>query len=131
MEVCTKEKSDLEESANTLQLQSNVTEDENLKLKKEEKILKETVAKLEAGQAALSRNAQVGILFNLYTIRDFKADQNKSSRHVTSIFCIRIRFQSRKWKIGEIFSQKSTLKMYLFLKKIQIFGRIKFSKQTA
>ena len=61
MEVCNKEKSDREESANTLRLQSNATEEENLKLKKEEKLLRDNIAKLEAGQAALSRNAQVCI----------------------------------------------------------------------
>ncbi len=59
LEVSNKEKADREESANTLQLQSNLTEEERIKLKKEEKLLKETLAKLEASKDALTRNSQV------------------------------------------------------------------------
>jgi hypothetical protein len=59
LEVSIKEKTDREESANTLQLQSNLTEEEKVKLKKEEKSLKEIITKLEASQSALTRNVQV------------------------------------------------------------------------
>ena len=59
LEVSSKEKADREESANNLQLRSNLTEEERLKLKKEEKSLRETLAKLEASKDALTRNSQV------------------------------------------------------------------------
>ena len=59
LEVSNKEKADREESANNLQIQSSLTEEEKTKLKKEEKNLRETIAKLEASQTALTKNAQV------------------------------------------------------------------------
>jgi len=59
LEVSNKEKADREESANNLQKQSSLTEEEKAKMKKEEKSLRETIAKLEASQAALTKNAQV------------------------------------------------------------------------
>jgi hypothetical protein len=53
------EKLDREESANHLQRQSSVSEEERAKLKKEEKLLREAIAKLESSQTALTKNVQV------------------------------------------------------------------------
>lgn len=63
LEVSNKQKADREESANNLQLQSNLTEEEKAKMKKDEKALKETISKLETTQAALNKNVEVNTLF--------------------------------------------------------------------
>ena len=61
--VSNKQKADREESANNLQLQSNLTEEEKAKMKKDEKALKEIISKLETTQAALNKNVEVNTLF--------------------------------------------------------------------
>jgi len=59
LEIVTKEKNSKEASANSLLIQSTSSEEEIQKFKKEEKILRETISKLEANQGALTTNVQV------------------------------------------------------------------------
>jgi hypothetical protein len=62
LEVATKEKLSKEASTNSLLLQTNSSVEEIQKMKREEKILKETIAKLEASQGAFAKNVQVRMI---------------------------------------------------------------------